>query len=134
MSLDFLDPPEHQKLFYRHHRTGDLGWLVEVDGSPFIQLDRPGGDQHRKPFRDSEWVPVQESSPYSRAQLVQIAFEADRHLCRLLGRHDLYKREWRGLTREQKKAWMTQGPTKHPVRKALYQSIMGVLGALSDAR
>lgn len=129
-SLSTLEPEPHERLYYRHHRSGDLGWLVhDKDGNPAIKLDRPGV-QNVHPFKDDEWVPLKEYTPYSRAQVVIVAFEADRHLCRLLGRHDLAKREWRGLSQEQRRAWIETGPTGHPMRRELYAAIMGVVGEL----
>lgn len=125
------NPKKHERSWFTHITTGDLGYLVRREGKDAIRLDRPGVDEIR-PFTVADWIPKSEHRPMSPAQLAQIAFEADRGLCRALGMFDHAKQEWLSLSQEKKKAWIEVGPSRPIERKSLYAAIMKTLGHLAE--
>ena len=68
-----------------------------------------------------KWTP-------GKAELVQVAFEADRALCRLRGKNDKAAKDWHSLSAEERARWIQIGPHE-PERKRLYQAILGALDA-----
>ena len=127
----YTEPPEHERVFYRHVRTGDLGYAVEKDGKPYMKYDRPN-EERVIVFNPPDWIQEEEYRPIPEAQVIQVAFEADKRLCLLLGYHDLARRDWIGLTESQKIKWMRQGPTKPPIRQKLYWRIRDTLEDLKS--
>lgn len=123
---DDYDPPGHERVYYRHTITGDLGYLVRREGKDYIRLDRPAQDIS-KPFLAAEWIAEQEYRPLSRMQLVQIAFEADKKLCILLGLHDEGRKQWLNLRDEERIAWAAGGPPAKGGRKAVFLALMKAL-------
>lgn len=126
MTPDNWDPPDHERTYYRHTMTGDLGWLVRRDGKDYIKYDRPSHIMER-PFRDQDWIAEREHRPLTRLQLAQVAFEADKRLCFFLGLHDQSRREWLSLKDEQRIAWSSAGPPNKGGRQELYQAVMAAL-------
>ena len=126
MNADNWDPPDHERVFYRHSTTGDLGWLVRRDGKDCVKYDRPAMDIVR-PFRADEWIAELEYRPLTRLQLVQVAFEADKKLCYFLGRHELSRRQWLNLSENERIRWSTNGPPDTGGRQELFQAIMASL-------
>jgi hypothetical protein len=120
------DPPEHLRVWFRHAQTGDLGYIVKVGGEDMIRLDRPGQKLDRV-FKPNDWIAEREARKMSRAQLTQIAFEADKKLCFFLGDHQRARQEWIGLRDEQRIAWIEQGPKTPRVRVELYRAIMAAM-------
>lgn len=115
------------RAYYRSANTGDLGWLEKVDGKEMIRLERPGITEHM-PFKNGDgWIPENERRPMTLYGATQIAFEADRQLCRTLHIHTLAKREWIGLKDEQRIEWEAIGPKKPAIRAELYKAIRDVL-------
>lgn len=126
MTPDHFDPPDHERVFYRHITTGDLGWLVRRDGKDCIRFDRPS-QEIVKLFKESEWILEREHRPLTRLQLCQVAFEADKRLCFFLGKHDLARRDWLMLKDEDRIAWSQRGPGPGTGRRELFQAVMSVL-------
>lgn len=126
MKGDHWDPADHERTFYRHATTGDLGWMVRREGRDCIRLDRPAQEISR-PYRESEWIAEREHRPLTKLQLVQIAFEADKRLCFFLGKHDLARREWLSMKDEQRIAWADKGPPAGGGRPELFAAILKVL-------
>lgn len=120
------DPADHERLFYRHVTTGDLGWLVRREGHDCIRLDRPAQEITRL-YKEVEWIPEREHRPLTKLQLVQIAFEADKRLCFFLGKHDLARREWLSMKDEQRIAWSENGPGPGGGRPELFRAILKTL-------
>ncbi len=127
---DEVIPPSHERHYYRSTTTGDLGFMITQEGQPFIMLDRPN-ERIIKPWRKHEWIVELEHRPMTEAQIAQVAFEADKKLCLLLGMHDKATREWMSLYEEQRIEWTTDGPKGNRYREHLYRSIMDVLAPLA---
>jgi hypothetical protein len=131
MDAGYTEPPEHERVYYRHVSTSDMAYAVTKEGKPYIKYDRPN-EERVLPFNPSNWIAVDTYRPIPEAQLVQVAFEADKRLCLLLGYHDLARREWIGLTETQRIKWMRHGPQVPPVRQRLFQAIKDVLNRIDD--
>lgn len=125
--LQDYDPDPHDRQWFRQARDGQLGWMVRRNGQDYIRLDRPQQEILR-PYRKSEWIAEEEIRPMTRAQLAQVAFEADRALCRFLGDHGQAKAEWLSLRDEARRTWIEEGPSSRLERRKLYQAIMIALG------
>jgi hypothetical protein len=125
------DPADHERSYYRHVMTGDLGWMVRRDGKDCIRLDRPN-QEIVKPFREQEWIPEHEHRPITRLQLVQIAYEADRKLCFFLGLHADARKEWASMREQDRLRWAQHGPGAGPGRQLLFTRIMAALDFLAS--
>jgi len=127
----YIEPLEHERVYYRHVSTGDLAYAITMDGKPHIKYDRPN-EERVLPFNPSNWTPEDTYRPIPEAQLIQVAFEADKRLCLLLGHHDLARREWISLSETQRIKWTRQGPQSPPVRQRLYYAIKYVLERVNE--
>lgn len=127
---DDWDPEPAERSYYSHAVTGDYGWMVRRDGKDAIRMDRPGTEDIRT-FTPTEWVAKTDVRPLQLSQLAQVAFAADRQLCRCLGLHQFAKADWASLTQEKRRAWIEKGPQNHPDRKKLYEVVMGTLRHLA---
>ena len=119
------DPAPQEREWYRNVGTGDLGWVVRRGGAQKIRLDRASEEIIRA--LNGEWMPENEHRPMTIAQLAQVAFEADRRLCWFVGLAENAKKEWADLNDDQRIMWMQTGPTKHPIRRELYEAVTGAL-------
>lgn len=119
-----------ERLYYRNSRTGDLGYLVEIDGKPHIHLDRNSDDAIR-PFTGL-WQPEEARKPLTRYQCAWIAFETDRILCRMIGLPQEAKKEWLGLSDAARTEFANAGPDDGGVREALFDHIMLALEEYSS--
>lgn len=132
------DPREHERKYVRHTTTGDLGYLVRRDGEDKVRLDR-GPNEVIIDFRPNDWKEETTHYPMSRAQLAQVAFEADKKLCLYLGFHRLAKRNWLNLSEEDRIEFVKNGPcgkveaaraTKAQLKRQMLWA--GVMSALAD--
>lgn len=124
------DPPERERVWYRHRQTSDRGWMVRREGKPAIKYDRPAFDQYVHNVDD--WEPLHEKLPdLSRAVVAQICFEADKKLCWALGHIDLAKRDWNDLHEKVRAKWIDEGPLRRSPefekRKKLFDAIQECL-------
>jgi len=126
VSANHWDPAPHERTYYRHALTGDLGWLVRRDGAEHILLDRPG-QEIAKPFKPGEWTVEAEYRPLTRMQFAQVAFAADKALCLALGKHLLARREWLSMRDEDRIVFMQMGPRAGGGRQELFEAIMASL-------
>lgn len=126
MKGDHWDPAEHERTYYSHMTTGDLGWMVRREGRDCIRLDRPAQEIVRV-YKEDEWRPEREHRQLNRYQLVQIAFEADKKLCFFLGKHEVARKEWLSMRDEQRITWAQNGPGAGSGRPELFQAIMKCL-------
>jgi hypothetical protein len=123
------------KEWYRNSKTGELGYKTD---ETHIRLDRPEtGDAEQtkatsRKFKPEEWVPVEEHRPLAPAHLAEICFNADAALCRYIGLRENSVKEWHSLTQDQKRRWITDGPTKDPWRQALWKACKGALKGLCE--
>lgn len=127
---DHWDPNPAERSWHQNRVTGDFGWLVRREGKDAIKLDRAGVDEIRT-FEPGEWMPKADVRPLQMAQLAQIAFTADKQYCTATGDYKRSKTDWLSLSQEQRRAWIEKGPQSDPVRKALYEAIMGALRHLA---
>lgn len=126
MSEPHWDPKPQEREWYREAATGQLGWLVRREGQDKIRLDREAEEILRK-LDTSVWVPQLEHRPLNTANAAMVAFDADRSLCRHVGLMENSRKEWASLSDDQRIAWMTDGPTTHPIRAALFRAVQEAL-------
>ena len=116
------DPTPDDRSYFRSATTGDLGWVVRREGKDRIRLDRPA-QEIILPFNDGNgWIVENELRPMTVYQAAQVAFEADRTLCRALGLYKEAKREWMSLTDAERIDWVDNGPKKPTIRVEVYKA------------
>lgn len=110
MSVTDVDPRPEDRIWYRHCKDGQRGYLVTRGGHKHIKLDRPA--QHDafseivQPFFEGQWIPERENRPLTRMAIAKVAFVADRQLCAALGLHQKARREWETQPEEIRIGWM----------------------------
>lgn len=127
------DPEPGEREWYRETSSGQLGYRVRRGGRDRIRLDR-GSEEILRAFTPGEWSPEKERRPLMAFHLARVAFEADRALCSNIGLPENARKEWSSLSEDQKKAWLTVGPTKDPMRKRLYESIQAGMAEFKETR
>ncbi len=120
------DPKPSERIYYRSHNTGDLGYLVRRDGKDQVRLDRPE-QEIVIPFRTGEWDPEQKLPGLNRMQKAQIAWEADCKLRYFLGDHQGARKTWLSLREKERIDYAEDGP-EEPASKLLWRAIMSSLG------
>lgn len=85
-----------------------------------------------EPGEGGEWRLDQQVHPINSYQLAQVAFEADRMLCRVTGRTLEGKKEWLSLKEQERVAWLQNGPDTGDIRDDLHDAIVGTLKVLVD--
>jgi hypothetical protein len=111
-----------EREYYRHVQTGDRGYLISPT---IICLDRvPPVEQD---YREGEWKKEPGEVPLSDRQIGQIAFVADRALCRALGLYAKARREWNTMGEEEQIHFTAKGPALPEVRKDLFVAITALL-------
>jgi hypothetical protein len=113
------------KTYVRSRTTGDLGYLIEVDGVTKVRLDRPAQNID-KVYSDADWAPEESPRRLTIQQIGRIAFEADKAFCLHLGMPNEAKRDWTKLKPAQHQQWAETGPPG-PERQELFQMTMGTL-------
>lgn len=93
----------------RHKVTGDLGRVVDRDGKQAIKVQRATKAVYF-PVRTDEWEKAEVNRPLTRAHVVQVAWEADRKLCYILGDHESARKEWGSLRDEERASIIRSGP------------------------
>lgn len=129
---DHWDPEEKDKIWYRSSFDGQLGWFVKRDGRPLIKLDRPGPREMLKPFTKRDWIECADPRELSDVHLGEITFEADKVLCRILGKYELAYRNWSTLPQPEKKTWISMGPRDNAKRIMLYRIIKKMMGKINE--
>lgn len=112
--------------WYRNRQTGDRGKMEIRDGEKVIVYDRPNVDQWVH-YSEAEWKVETEARTYSMMELGQIAWAADRELCRILGDHARAEKKWGHMSEAARHKWIVKGPVKPESRVELFDAIMGVL-------
>jgi hypothetical protein len=123
---DNLEPENHQRVWYRHRRNGNRGYMVRRDGRECIKLDRPAEDI-TKPYQQGEWIQEADRRPMTEATMAQVALAADRQLCLFLGEHELSRKDWHSMSDDERIGWMQEGPDDPEIRAVIYEVIMEVL-------
>ncbi len=125
------DPPQHERLYFRSADSGQLGWQVVRQGRVMVKLDRPNEDIVR-PYNAADWRPEKEHRPITRAQAAQVAYEADKKLCALLGYHDPRRKDWQTLHEDARIKFVEEGPSGPPVARGdLFRAIMTALDRIT---
>lgn len=124
-----VEPPPHKREYFRKSGPkGELGWAVTVDGKKCVRMDRGSSVRLILPWNNGQgWVSAMRFRPLVRAQIVQVAFEADRKLCSMIGKPKEASKSWQGLSTRDRKEWLKQGPPGKGVRKELFREIVGLL-------
>lgn len=123
------DPELGMREWYTHRSTGDRGFMVRRGGKEMIRLDRPM-DPHAVRPMSADWLRDEGWRPITVHQRAQVAFEADRALCRALGMHEDAKKNWNELSDGARMRWTTTGPLEEP-RAGLWEAIMEELRDLA---
>ena len=129
---DDHEPPEHERVYYRHNTTGQLAYVVRVDGQDELRYDQ-GPESPLAPSAarggldlgsftvDSNPRPILES------HAAMIAFEADKAVCHVLGKYQLSRREWTGMSDKARLTFMSDGPqTQDRLRRDIWVAITDV--------
>lgn len=127
---DDWEPEPQDRVYYRRARDGQLGWFVRQNGQDSIRLDR-NSQRIVLPYRPQEWVEDKDYRQLTRVHIGQVALAADAQLCRLLGLHELAKRQWLDMSPEQRRKWMESGPSGSAEREALWTAIMEAMATHS---
>ena len=127
---DHWEPEAFQRIYVRHGRTGDLGYLVRRDGRDVVRLDRVN-QEIIQDYDPHMWTTEASYRPVSHVQVVQIAFAADQLLLKALGEHQKARKSWHEISEKQRKAWLEEGPKDPPKRAELYRAITECLEAAS---
>lgn len=120
------DPKPDERIYYRSATTGDRGYIVRREGVDKIRLDRAMQEIVR-PFEASQWIVEHDYKPFTLYQISNLAFEADKILCRMLTLQKESKRDWLLLPDKERIDWIENGPGPGNMRTELYLAIMGVL-------
>lgn len=136
---DVPDPPESERSYYRNTMTGDRGYLVTYpDGELRMRYARGGGratsgqaDQIYNEVTRGNWTIDTDTRPAQPHQIAYVCFAADRALCGVIGLRAQAEAKWEDLKPETRRKWAKDGPTQHPMRKELWEAIMGVIGVLA---
>lgn len=119
------DPQPQDRLYYREKMTGRVGFLVRREGVDVVRLEGIEPEQ-TKPL-DYQWEPARKFRSLRKPNVAQIAFEADRCLCRFIQRHEHVHRKWHELSEAQRERWLERGPKDHPLRAKLFKAIQEAL-------
>lgn len=130
MKEDDWDPAPDERVYYRSSEDNQRAYLVRRDGKDMLRLDRPM-EEILRPMNQS-WKSDNQVHAVNAQQLAQVAFAADRQLCRVLGRHNEATLEWLSLKEPARIKWMKKGPCTGDIREDLFDAIMGTLGSLAD--
>lgn len=103
------DPTPDRRVYYKSVATGDRGYMVRRHGADHIKLDRAGVDQTRL-FHAEEWTLEAQSRQLPAHEVAQVAFAADRRLCKVLGKLQESRKEWIDLSNEERVRWVKEGP------------------------
>lgn len=107
--------------------------MVRREGKDMIRLDREM-EEILHPMDMGIWKADQQVHPINQHQLAQIAFMADRELCRVTGRTIEAKKDWLSLREQERVAWLQHGPDTGDIRDDLYDAIIGTLKVLQDGQ
>jgi len=113
---------------YRSTTTGDKGFMMEVDGKKYIELDRPS-QQVRRLYKEKDWIKEDEHRPLLPQQIGRIHFEAQKYLLIAVGDPEGHKMDWLMMQNQDRNDWMQEESDVALVR-ALYDAMDGVLSPL----
>lgn len=122
------DPTPDRRTYYRNVATGDRGYMVRRHGADHIRFDRPGSDQTRL-FKAEEWTLEQQSRRLPAHEIAQVAFVADRQVCKLLGKLAESRLQWLDLDNDERVRWVKEGPRvpADSMRSRVWRSIVNAM-------
>lgn len=124
------DPTPDRRVYYKNVATGDRGFMVRRHGADHIRYDRPGSDQTRL-FHADEWTLEQQSRRLPAHEIAQVAFAADRRVCRVLGKLQESRKDWIDLDNEERVRWVKEGP-KVPANSMRARVWRAIVNAMVD--
>lgn len=124
------DPKPDERTYYRSGQDGQRAYLVKRGGKDMLRLDRPMEELLRS--LDASWQPDHRAYAFTEYQVAQVAHEAHRSLCRLLGKYQDAEKDWLSLKEQDRIKWMEVGPESGDIRDDLYDAIMGTLRQTTD--
>ena len=124
MILD-LDPPIHERVYYRHVENGQRAYAVTRAGLEKLRFDRGPHEEIIVPLDPKSWTVDKDVRPINATHLAEVAFAADRALCLRIALHREARKEWRDLNDRERLEWMKSGPgdDAHPMRIATWRAI-----------
>lgn len=125
MPVEYYEPTPDQRRYYRDSQTGDRGYFVVREGRDMIRLDRPM-EERLYPVSD-RWEREHDYRPLTPAQIAQVAFTADKELCRFLGLHEDARKDWSMQPERERIRFMHHGPVATGVRLEMFHSIVSLL-------
>lgn len=117
-----VDPPKHERKYYRHVETGDRGYLIFVDGDIVMKYDR-GPQAPWTEWKKEKWVEDEQILPMSEMQVAEIAYLTVGRYNYYAGNHAKARRKWESLREEERIHWMKKGPDDPQARK-WYDAVM----------
>ena len=114
--------------YFRHHMTGDKGFLVEVDGQEMIQYERGPSVNERVPYREGQWREEVDYKPLTKFQIGQLAYECDLGLRRIARVGPRDPKEWMALRDGERAAWTENGPPKADTERRMMWDLVQAFG------
>lgn len=123
------DPRPDQRVYYTSIATGDRGFMVKRYGADHIKLDRGDDTEETRLYRADEWNLAHVKRALNAHEVAQVAFEADRRLCRAQGKLKDARAEWLNLRETERLRWVAHGPKAPPghLRLRMWAAIVKVL-------
>lgn len=111
----------------RLRRVGDgqVGFLVEDQGTLRVRLDRGKADKSTVPYRENEWTEDSEPPP-NAFQVARLQYAVDREWRLTLG-GEFNVPQWRDLKDSQRTGGFKLPEGAHPTRRRLYEAVRKVL-------
>jgi hypothetical protein len=118
------DPPQHERVYYRHIDTGQRAYVVTRAGIEKLRIDHGPNVETIIALDPTKWTVDKDVRPINANHLAEVAYVADRMLCQKLALFREAKLEWRDLTVAERQRFTTHGPgDEYPVRARLFAHI-----------
>lgn len=137
---DDYDPPMHERTYYQHKYQGTRAYIARRRGQDTLRVDRGPASYFIDNKKDgtlplNDWEPCNEPRPILIAFASQIAFEADRVLCRVRGDYSgAVLLDWQRLNEDERLDFMNKGPkTSDKMRREMWEAVMGVIRRYAKA-
>ncbi len=116
---------------YRSATTGDKGFMIEVDGKKYIELDRPSNPS-RRVYKEREWVKEEEHRPLLPQEIGRVHFEMERTFLLALKDPKARKMNWEMMTNLERNEWVREmrEDDKPPLVQKLHDAIHPILDPL----
>ncbi len=115
---------------YRSTTTGDRGYLVEVDGKKYIDLDRPSHSSRRL-YKERDWIKEDEHRPLLPQQIWHVYFQAEKYLRIALGDPKGNKMDWMMMDNNTRGEWVREEP-EHRLLRTVREALEEILEPLGE--